>query len=208
MWRKLFSAESISFIFVLITATLNFQKLHVKNIMRENVFYPLFHETTLELDTCKAATNMFMAIKKISKQGIPFWRSSKCETSLSSHHYQEPQFGPIFKVQLFWWQGHRGLCPAWWWLPHWLSFLPGLWHARNAVDLDRGNWMPNMPKGEQTKMDTWSFQGFQIWINVPGEHKINDPFYGRVPTKDLCPWWTWKEQEPRPVSWRERPWKS
>lgn len=28
-------------------------------------------------------------------------------------------------------------------------------------------------------------QGFQIWINVPGERKMDDPKYGTVPTKDL-----------------------
>jgi redox-sensitive bicupin YhaK (pirin superfamily) len=28
-------------------------------------------------------------------------------------------------------------------------------------------------------------QGFQIWINVPGERKMDDPRYGTVPTEDL-----------------------
>jgi redox-sensitive bicupin YhaK (pirin superfamily) len=28
-------------------------------------------------------------------------------------------------------------------------------------------------------------QGFQIWINVPGKHKMDDPRYGTVPTTDL-----------------------
>lgn len=28
-------------------------------------------------------------------------------------------------------------------------------------------------------------QGFQIWINVPGERKMDDPRYGTVPTKEL-----------------------
>ena len=28
-------------------------------------------------------------------------------------------------------------------------------------------------------------QGFQIWINVPAEKKMDDPKYGTVPTKDL-----------------------
>ncbi|KAL3781747.1 hypothetical protein HJC23_004846 [Cyclotella cryptica] len=28
-------------------------------------------------------------------------------------------------------------------------------------------------------------QGFQIWINVPAERKMDDPRYGTVPTKDL-----------------------
>jgi hypothetical protein len=28
-------------------------------------------------------------------------------------------------------------------------------------------------------------QGFQIWINVPSERKMDDPKYGTVPTKDL-----------------------
>jgi hypothetical protein len=28
-------------------------------------------------------------------------------------------------------------------------------------------------------------QGFQIWINVPGKHKMDDPRYGTVPSTDL-----------------------
>lgn len=28
-------------------------------------------------------------------------------------------------------------------------------------------------------------QGFQIWINVPSQHKMDDPKYGTVPTQDL-----------------------
>lgn len=28
-------------------------------------------------------------------------------------------------------------------------------------------------------------QGFQIWINVPSDKKMDDPRYGTVPTRDL-----------------------
>lgn len=39
-------------------------------------------------------------------------------------------------------------------------------------------------EGGATEKGT-KIQGFQIWINVPSHHKMDDPDYGTVPTKDL-----------------------
>lgn len=50
----------------------------------------------------------------------------------------------------------------------WMSVGSGVMHAEGG-----GN-----KKGERN-------QGFQIWINVPKERKMDDPRYGTVPSKDL-----------------------
>lgn len=50
----------------------------------------------------------------------------------------------------------------------WMSVGSGVEHAEGG-----GN-----PKGQFV-------QGFQVWINVPGIHKMDDPRYGTVPTKDM-----------------------
>src|SRR5210317_2005349 len=39
-------------------------------------------------------------------------------------------------------------------------------------------------EGGATKKGVF-MQGFQIWINVPSQHKMDDPKYGTVPTQDL-----------------------
>ena len=50
----------------------------------------------------------------------------------------------------------------------WMSTGSGVMHAEGGAT----------PKGVVT-------QGFQIWINVPADRKMEDPRYGTVPTKDL-----------------------
>jgi quercetin 2,3-dioxygenase len=50
----------------------------------------------------------------------------------------------------------------------WMSTGSGVVHAEGGAT----------PKGVMV-------QGFQIWINVPSDRKMNDPRYGTVPTKDL-----------------------
>lgn len=50
----------------------------------------------------------------------------------------------------------------------WMSVGSGVEHAEGGAN-DKGVLV----------------QGFQIWINVPGERKMDDPRYGTVPTKDL-----------------------
>lgn len=50
----------------------------------------------------------------------------------------------------------------------WMSTGSGVEHAEGGAN-ERGVFV----------------QGFQIWINVPGERKMDDPRYGTVPTKDL-----------------------
>lgn len=50
----------------------------------------------------------------------------------------------------------------------WMSTGSGVYHAEGG-----GN-----EKGQQV-------QGFQIWINVPADKKMDNPRYGTVPTKDL-----------------------
>jgi redox-sensitive bicupin YhaK (pirin superfamily) len=62
--------------------------------------------------------------------------------------------------------GHRGTFDT----PgmQWMSTGSGVEHAEGGAN-DKGQLI----------------QGFQIWINVPAQHKMDDPRYGTVPTKDL-----------------------
>ena len=50
----------------------------------------------------------------------------------------------------------------------WMSVGSGVEHAEGGAN-DKGTLV----------------QGFQIWINVPKERKMDDPRYGTVPSKDL-----------------------
>lgn len=50
----------------------------------------------------------------------------------------------------------------------WMSVGSGVEHAEGGANA----------KGEV-------LQGFQIWINVPSEHKMDDPDYGTVPNEDM-----------------------
>jgi redox-sensitive bicupin YhaK (pirin superfamily) len=50
----------------------------------------------------------------------------------------------------------------------WISTGSGVEHAEGGAN-EKGDFM----------------QGFQIWINVPGKHKMDDPRYGTVPASEL-----------------------
>ena len=155
---------------------------------------------------CTAASTMLMGIKRVAKQGIthPFGDSRSVKQAFPAGINTEDA-DPFLMCDYFDMKESKGKAS------HDDEF-PVDWHPHRGFDIatylrtgtgrhadSLGNretfstpgmqWMSvgsGVEHAEGGANEKGEFvQGFQIWTNVPGDRKMDDPRYGTVPTKDM-----------------------
>lgn len=161
---------------------------------------------TPNTDTCQKAITMFMAIKRIAKQGIthPFGDhrsvkqafpagipSAESDPWLMCDYFNMVEDkGPSKDEDHFpvGWHPHRGfgICS---YLKSGTGRHGDSLGNRESYETPGMQWMftgsgVEHAEGGATEKGV-NVQGFQIWVNVPKDRKMDDPQYGTVPSKDL-----------------------
>lgn len=158
------------------------------------------------LNTATTTTTMFMAIRKIAKQGLthPFGDHRTVKQAFPSgipsvesdpflmcdYFDMKETTGPVKDEDDFpvGWHPHRGFDIA-----SYLKSGTGR-HGdslgnRETFETPGMQWMSvgsGVEHAEGGASEKGVFvQGFQIWVNVPAARKMDDPRYGTVPSKDL-----------------------